>query len=79
MKIQIEYFALLKDQSGQASETIDSDAATPSELYRELAERHSFTLPESTLKVAVNEDFADWGDRLSDGDTVVFIPPVAGG
>lgn len=79
MKIQIEYFALLKDQSGQASETIDSAAATPSELYRELAERHGFTLPESALKVAVNEDFADWGDRLSDGDTVVFIPPVAGG
>jgi molybdopterin converting factor subunit 1 len=79
MKIQIEYFALLKDQSGQASETIDSAAVTPSELYRELAERHGFTLPESALKVAVNEDFADWGDRLSDGDTVVFIPPVAGG
>ena len=79
MKIQIEYFALLKDQSGLASESVDSTAATPSELYQELAERHSFSLPENALKVAVNEDFANWTDALNDGDTVVFIPPVAGG
>jgi len=31
------------------------------------------------LKVAVNEQFSDWSHLLRDGDTVVFIPPVAGG
>jgi molybdopterin synthase sulfur carrier subunit len=29
--------------------------------------------------VAVNTEFADWSRRLNAGDTVVFIPPVAGG
>ena len=28
---------------------------------------------------AINDEFADWNADLSDGDAVVFIPPVAGG
>ena len=79
MKIQLEYFALLKDQRGCASETLETDAATPQQLYSELSERHSFTLGPESLKVAINEDFADWDAPLSEGDTLVFIPPVAGG
>ena len=79
MKIRIEYFALLKDQRGLSSETLETDAATPGMLYTELAAKHHFTLGPASLKVAVNEDFADWTTPLSDGDTVVFIPPVAGG
>ena len=31
------------------------------------------------LKVAVNAGFSDWQHALADGDTVVFVPPVAGG
>jgi molybdopterin converting factor small subunit len=31
------------------------------------------------LRVAINEEFADWTRPLEDGDHVVFIPPVAGG
>jgi molybdopterin converting factor small subunit len=41
--------------------------------------RYGFTLPREQLKVAVNSEFADWSRRLSAGDAVVFIPPVAGG
>jgi molybdopterin synthase sulfur carrier subunit len=29
--------------------------------------------------VAVNTEFSDWHAPLKAGDTVVFIPPVAGG
>jgi molybdopterin converting factor small subunit len=29
--------------------------------------------------VAVNAEFGDWSQPLGAGDTVVFIPPVAGG
>ncbi len=35
-------------------------------------------LPE-TLVVAVNQEYAGVETRLSDGDEVAFIPPVAGG
>lgn len=31
------------------------------------------------LVVAVNEEYAEWGRHLADGDTVVFVPPVSGG
>lgn len=79
MRISIEYFAILKEQRGCSFETIETNAATPGTLYSELKDQHSFTLEKSSLKVAVNEDFSDWDSTLKDNDTVVFIPPVAGG
>ena len=79
MQLQIQYFALLRDQRGLESETIESDAATPELLYQQLASQHGFTLTAKALKVAINDDFADWDTRLNEGDSVVFIPPVAGG
>jgi molybdopterin converting factor subunit 1 len=76
--IQIEYFAVLREHTGCASETVATAANTADALYAELAARHRFPSLQ-TLKVAINDDFADWQAPLSDGDTVVFIPPVAGG
>jgi molybdopterin-guanine dinucleotide biosynthesis protein A len=77
--LQVQYFALLREQAGRAQETVDSSAATPRELLAELRQRHRFTLPENVLKVAVNGDFAAWEQPLRAGDAVVFIQPVAGG
>lgn len=79
MNLRIEYFALLKDQRGISNETLATDATTARELYAQLSERHAFSLAPSSLKVAINEDFAEWDQPLNEGDTVVFIPPVAGG
>ncbi|MEM9159797.1 MAG: MoaD/ThiS family protein [Verrucomicrobiota bacterium] len=79
MKIRIEYFALLKDQRGQDQEVLETSATTPAALYEELRTAHNFTLPKTNLKVAINEDFADWDTPLEENDTLVFIPPVAGG
>ena len=79
MKIHIQYFALLRDQRGLSEEQMETEAPTPAALYAELAGKHGFTLATSSLKVAVNDDFADWDTALKAGDRVVFIPPVAGG
>lgn len=79
MNLHIQYFALLKDQRGLSEETIDTDATHPEEVYQLLKAANGFTLPIDALKVAINEEFADWNTPLSDGDTLVFIPPVAGG
>ncbi len=46
---------------------------------KELAPRYGFSLPVHGLNVAVNDEFRDWDTPLADGDTVVFIAPVAGG
>ena len=77
--IRVQYFALFREQAGRSEESIESTAATPADLYRELQTRYPFQLAPEQLKVAINSDFADWDSRLKHGDTIVFIPPVAGG
>lgn len=78
-EIRVQYFALLREQAHCSEERVSTAARTPRELFAELAARHAFTLPADMLKVAVNTEFADWAQPLSAGDSVVFIPPVAGG
>ena len=78
-RLRLRYYALMREQAGRQSETIDTFAATPAALYAEVAARHRFRLPAEQLKVAVNSAFGDWEQELRDGDEVVFIPPVAGG
>jgi len=79
LRIRLRYYALLREQAARQSESVDTAARTPAELYAELAARHGFGLPAQQLRVAVNAAFAAWDSELRDGDEVVFIPPVAGG
>jgi len=76
--IRLEYFAVLREHAGKSSEALTTVAATPQELYAEVSSRYGF--PElASLKVAINDEFSDMNALLSEGDAVVFIPPVAGG
>jgi len=77
--VRIQYYAILREQAGRSEETLDTSAGTPAELYVELRQRHPFQLTSAQLKVALNSEFSDWQTPLKHGDTVVFIPPVAGG
>jgi molybdopterin-guanine dinucleotide biosynthesis protein A len=77
--LRVQYYAILREQAGRSEETLDTTAATPAELYNELRQRHPFQLTAAQLKVALNSEFSDWHTPLRHGDTVVFIPPVAGG
>lgn len=77
--LRVKYYAILREQAGCSEETLDTTASTPAELYGELRKRHPFQLAPTQLKVAINADFRDWHTPLANGDTVVFIPPVAGG
>jgi molybdopterin-guanine dinucleotide biosynthesis protein A len=78
-QLNVQYYALLREQAGRREEPVRSSARTPRELYAELAARYPFTLAPEQLRVAVNAEFADWSTPLHEGDAVVFIPPVAGG
>ena len=77
--IQIQYFAVLREQSGKSAEGIQTSATTARDLYQELKNRYRFTLSPDLLRVALNNEFKDWDTVLKSGDQVVFIPPVAGG
>jgi len=78
-RLNVRYFALLREQAGRSTEELETHASTPRELYDELRHRRGLTLAPEFLRVAVNDEFGDWRSPLSDGDTVVFLPPVAGG
>lgn len=78
-QINVQYYALLREQAGRSSESVVTTAMTPRDLYQELQGRYPFSLAPEMLRVAVNSEFGDWGQPLREGDLVVFIPPVAGG
>jgi molybdopterin-guanine dinucleotide biosynthesis protein A len=78
-QINVQYYALLREQAGRSFESVMTLAATPRELFQELQQRYPFSLAPEMLRVAINSDFSDWSQQLNEGDSVVFIPPVAGG
>jgi molybdopterin-guanine dinucleotide biosynthesis protein A len=78
-RLQVRYFALLREQAGRGGEALHTPARTPGELYAQLQRERGLTLEPRFLRVAVNDEFGDWQQPLRDGDTVAFLPPVAGG
>ncbi len=79
INVNVEYFALLKDQRGCSEESVKTEAKTAQDFYQELQLRHKFSLSHNSLRVAINHEYKDWNTALSPNDTVVFISPVAGG
>ena len=77
--IKIQYFAVLRELRGCSEESVQTVASTAVELYRELQVEHGFQLDPDALRLAVNDELRDWDTLLNDNDSVVFIPPVAGG
>ncbi|PCJ18849.1 MAG: molybdopterin converting factor subunit 1 [Gammaproteobacteria bacterium] len=79
MKVTIKYFAAMRECCEKSEEILETDAETPQQLFEQICTLYPITLAMDTLKVAVNEFYVDFDTPLSDNDTVVFIPPVAGG
>jgi len=79
MDVTAEYFAVFREQTGQETETLSTDASTAGELYSEMATRHGFVDSMARCKVAINGELAKWDTPLAEGDVVLFFPPVAGG
>ena len=78
-RVDVLYFASLRDTAGMASEPVDTAAPDLRALYVELQARHGFALPVDRLRVAVDGAFARWDASLHEGSEIAFIPPVSGG
>lgn len=78
-KIKIQYFAILREERGVDLDELETSARTPEEVYETLKDQHGFSMSFKNLRVAINDEFESGDHELKDGDTVVFIPPVAGG
>jgi MoaE-MoaD fusion protein len=78
--IKARLFARLREQAGTDCDLVDADGATVADVYRALRERHPGLEPDLDLiRPARNETYAEWTERVEDGDEVAFIPPVSGG
>jgi molybdopterin synthase sulfur carrier subunit len=82
MVVRVLYFAGLREAIGLGEESIELPAgiATVGDLCGHLAGRHAaYATRRGHVRVARNESFARDDERLSEGDVVALIPPVAGG
>lgn len=79
MKVTLHYYASLRDRRGVDSETIETSAATPMELWRELDAIRPLGADPANFAVAIDDAFVEWDLPLRDGCQVVFLPPVSGG
>lgn len=77
--INVQYFAILREQAGLENEQLSVPCETYGELYEYLREKNHFTLPIEMIQVAVNDEFSVLNQKIVEGARVVFIPPVAGG
>ena len=79
MKVKVKYFALFREQAGVASESVDWAGGTAAELFQLVAGNHVALMPQAAALVAVNDEMSGWETPLSEGDEILFFPPVAGG
>jgi molybdopterin converting factor small subunit len=79
MNITVRYFAAFREAAARETETFDTGAMSPAELFIECSNRHPGLQGYSSSLVAINDEMAGWDAVLSDGDEVLFFPPVAGG
>ena len=83
MKIEILYFAWVRERIGCSKETIETNARTVSELIDDLTARdesYKWAFQDtSLLRVAVNQELSDITSSLKDASEVAFFPPMTGG
>lgn len=83
MKIQVRYFASLRESIGFAAEAVDTACEDVANLRLELIARggaHAESLAiERPVRVAVNQVMAHDATLLSAHCEVAFFPPVTGG
>jgi molybdopterin converting factor small subunit len=69
-----------KDIVGKNSETLEfDDKLSIQEFRQQLANIFPGLKEMETYTIAVNEEYAEEGQLLSDNDTIAIIPPVSGG
>jgi molybdopterin synthase sulfur carrier subunit len=83
MKVQVKYFASIREAVGRGSETLETSAGTAGELRDELLARgepYAQALARGrAVRVAVDQVMKDESTPLADGSEVAFFPPVTGG
>ncbi|WP_417279181.1 molybdopterin converting factor subunit 1 [Celeribacter sp.] len=83
MKIDVLYFAWVRERIGEPRETVETEAATVMDLVKELKAREPrYDLAFSDLKslrVALDQELTEFDASLDGVREVAFFPPMTGG
>ncbi len=81
--LDVLYFAWVRERIGEPRETVETKAATVSDLVEELRareERYALAFADLTaLRVALDQELADFDAPLEGVREVAFFPPMTGG
>ena len=81
LKVTVRLFAGYREKAGEAEVRLElPEGATVGSLVDEMLRRYpDLTRDAATLVVAVNHEYSEHHNVLTDGDEVALIPPVSGG
>ena len=81
--IEVLYFAWVRERIGVPRETVHTQAATVAELIAELSareERYALAFSDlDSLRVALDQELAEFDSSLAGVREVAFFPPMTGG
>jgi molybdopterin synthase sulfur carrier subunit len=81
--IDVLYFAWVRERIGLPRERVETDAATVAGLVAELSareERYAVAFSDlAALRVALDQELADFDAPLAGVREVAFFPPMTGG
>ena len=81
--LDVVYFAWVRERIGVPKERVDTSASTVAELVAELRsreERYDVAFADlSAIRVAVDQELADFDAALEGVREVAFFPPMTGG
>lgn len=81
--IDVLYFAWVRERIGLPRERVETSAATVADLVAELSareERYAMAFADlSSLRVALDQELADFDAPLAGVREVAFFPPMTGG
>ena len=83
MMVTVMYFVWVREKIGISKEVIDTNAKTVNELILELngkGENYKIAFSKmDEIKVALDQDLADFESPLLGVNEVAFFPPMTGG
>ena len=83
MKLEVLYFAWLRERIGAGRETVETGAATVADLVAELQARgegHAAAFADTrAVRVALDQELAAFDAPLAGVREVAFFPPMTGG
>lgn len=83
MKLDVVYFAWVRERIGLARESVETEAATVAGLVAELAAREpryaAAFADTRALRVAADQELAGFDSPLAGVRELAFFPPMTGG